>query len=238
MASESTVDSWFDEAAQKALTTWAAMSAAFDTKWPKRAALKRMGQDAIEDLLGEKLAAAEIGKQVADGGGEEFGHVVWARKMVSIASDIPDPQGLFIGVVREKLPMIMQDLLGPGSVFADWGVFETAVVGINRASILNAQAKEARLVEMANTVKNSHPPVTSRTPMQLPTTVHPQRFAQQAYPLYPPFPPPPQQQQPTPPQQAPAPPARAAFRPKSEHLIDLLKNMPLHHAATDTGRAA
>jgi hypothetical protein len=92
MASGSTADSWFDEAAQKALTTWAAMSAAFDTKWPKRAALKRTGQDAIEDLLGEKLAAAEIGKRVADGGGEEFGHVVWARKMVRIASDIPDPR--------------------------------------------------------------------------------------------------------------------------------------------------
>ncbi|KAJ7184888.1 hypothetical protein C8R46DRAFT_1065387 [Mycena filopes] len=234
MASGSTADSWFDEPVQKAMTTWAEISTAFDAKWPKRAALKRVGQDAIEDLLAEKLSAAEIGKRVTHGGGEEFGHVVWVRKMVRISSNIPDPAGLFIGVVREKLPMIMQDLLGPGTAFADWAVFETAVVGLNRAEILNAQAKEARLVEMSRTV-------TARAQVHLPTAVHPQRFAQQVYAPYPHFP---AAQQPAPPQpahqqqQAPAPPAARTFRPESERLVDLLRNLPAHHPATDVGRAA
>ncbi|KAJ7262828.1 hypothetical protein C8J57DRAFT_1231440 [Mycena rebaudengoi] len=230
MASGSIADTWFDDPAQRAHTTWAAMSAAFDTKWPKRAALRRVGQDAIEDLLSEKLDAADIGKRVPYAGGEEFGQVVWIRRMVRIAGDIPDPQGLFIGVVREKMPMIMQDLLGPGAVFANWAALETAVVAINRASIVNAQVKEARLVKMteAATVKTSSYSVTSRAPMQLPTAIHPQRFTPQFYPPYPPSP-----TAPGPAQLSPR-----TFRPDAERLIDLLKNVPTHHPATEAGRAA
>ncbi|KAJ7440215.1 hypothetical protein B0H11DRAFT_2253171 [Mycena galericulata] len=243
MASGSLADAWFDDPARNATdkTSWATMSTAFDTKWPKRAALRRVGQDAIEDLLAEKLKVEDIGKRVTHGGVDEFGHVVWVRKLVRIAGDIPDPGGLFIGVVREKLPMIMQDLLGPGTAFANWAAFETAVVDIKQAAIVNAKAKEARLVEMAAAVKST--PRHTLT-SQLPTSIQPQRFAPQVYPPYPPYlrpqlPPPnafavPQQQQ-----QAPVPPnAPPAYRPDAERLVDLLKNVPPHHPATDAGRAA
>ncbi|KAJ7459534.1 hypothetical protein B0H11DRAFT_1924399 [Mycena galericulata] len=213
MASGSLADAWFDDPARNTTdkTSWATISTAFDTKWPKRAALRRVGQDVIEDLLAEKLQVEDIGKQVTHGGVDEFGHVVWVCKLVRIAGDIPDPGGLFIGVVQEKLPMIMQDLLGPGTAFVDWAAFETAVVDIKQAAIVNAK---------------------------------PQRFAPQVYPPYPPYlrpqlPPPNafavlQQQQ-----QAPVPPnAPPAYRPDAECLVNLLKNVPPHHPATDAGRAA
>ncbi|KAJ7511039.1 hypothetical protein B0H11DRAFT_2215775 [Mycena galericulata] len=240
MASGSAADAWFDDPAWDTTdkTSWANMLRAFDTKWPKRAALKRVGQDAIEDLLAEKLKVEDIGKRVNHGGVEEFRHVVWVRKVVRIAGDIPDPGGLFIGVVRDKLPMIMQDLLGPGTVFASWGAFETAVMDIKQAAIVNAQAKEARLVEMAAAVKST---LCHALTSQLPTSIQPQRFVLQVYPPYlrPQLPPPntftaPQQQQ-----QAPAPPrAPPAYRPDAERLVDLLKNVPLHHPPTDAGHAA
>ncbi|KAJ7487191.1 hypothetical protein B0H11DRAFT_2230504 [Mycena galericulata] len=239
MASGSAADTWFDDPARDATDkmSWANMSTAFDSKWPKRAALEHVGQDAIEDLLAERLKVEDIGKRVNHGGVEEFGHVVWVRKVVHIAGDIPDPGGLFIGVVRDKLPMIMQDLLGPGVIFASWAAFETAVVDIKRVAIVNAQAKEARLVEMVAAVKST--PRHTLT-SQLPTSIQPQRFAPQVYPPYPPYlrpqPPPnaftaPQQQQ-----QIPAPPP--AYRPDAERLVDLLKNVPLHHPPTDAGRTA
>ncbi|KAF8145311.1 hypothetical protein K438DRAFT_2099566 [Mycena galopus ATCC 62051] len=231
MASGSPADGWFDEPAQKAHTTWAAMSVAFDTKWPKRAALRRVGQDAIEDLLAEKLEAGDIGKRVLHGGGEEFRHVVWVRKMVCIADEIPDPQGLFIGVVRKKLPMIMQDLLGPSTVFADWAALEVAVVAIKRAAIVNAQAKEARLVEMAAVRNVRHVP----TP-QLPGAVAQQCFQQPRPVQYPQFLPPPPTTLPTPPQLAQGI-APRPFRPDSERLIDLERDTLVQHPNTDTGRS-
>ncbi|KAJ6618230.1 hypothetical protein B0H10DRAFT_1947637 [Mycena sp. CBHHK59/15] len=156
MASGSPADAWFDDPARNTMdkTSWATMSA-------------------------EKLNVEDIGKRVKHGGVEEFGHVIWIRNMVRIAGDIPDPGGLFIGVVREKMPMIMQDLLGLGTVFASWAALETAVVDIKRAAIINAQAKEARLVEMAAAVKpTSRHTLTS----QIPTQIHPQRYALQPYP--------------------------------------------------------
>jgi hypothetical protein len=187
--------------------------------------------------LAEKLKVEDIGKRVEHGGVEAFGHVVWARKVARIAGDIPDPSGLFIGVVVEKLPLIMQDLLGLGTVFADWAAFETAVGDIKRAAIVNAQTKETRLGEMAAAVKSSRNNITSHAPMQLPTTIHQQRFVPQPYPAYPTFPPPQPQPNYAPPQQ-PGPPAPRTFRPDAERLVDLLKNIPTHHPATDVGRAA
>ncbi|KAJ7143060.1 hypothetical protein C8R44DRAFT_196750 [Mycena epipterygia] len=236
MASGSPADVWFDDPANAAAkASWAGMSAAFDAKWPKRAALRRVGQDAIEDLLAEKLKVEDIGKRMTHGGVEEFGHVIWVRKLVRIADDIPDPNGLFIGVVREKMPAIMQDLLGPGTVFASWAAFETAVVDIKRAAIVNAQAKELRLVEIAAAVKST--PRHAAPPSHFPQQIHPQRFTPQQFPAYPPVRPP----QP-PPSFVPAQPhsqiAPRAYRPDSERLADLLKNLPIHHPATEAGRAA
>jgi hypothetical protein len=236
MASGSPADTWFDEPARAAdKATWLAMSTAFDTKWPKRAALRRIGQDAIDDLLAEKLRVDDIGKRVKHGGVEEFGHVLWVRNVVRIASEIPDPHGLFIGVVLEKLPMIMQDLLVPGTVFPNWAALETAVVGLKQAAIVHAKAKEARMVEMAAAVKpTSRHTVTS----QLPTQVHPQRYVPQLYPVYPSYPPQTQSAFVAPQPQAPTVPAQQVYRPDSERLADLLKNLPVHHPATDTGRSA
>ncbi|KAJ7174698.1 hypothetical protein C8R46DRAFT_93138 [Mycena filopes] len=246
MASGSPADTWFDDPARTAAkASWALMSAAFDAKWPKRAALKRVGQDAIDDLLAEKLKVEDIGKRMKHGGVEEFGHVVWARNVARIAADIPDATGLFIGIVVEKLPLIMQELLVPGTVFADWSAFETAVAGIKVAAIVHAKAKETRLVEMA-AVKTT--PRHMVTASHQPAPVHPQRpsFPSYPYPSYPPpqFTLPPQQPVAfaPPPQPAPpgnqAAPAQRPFRPDHERLVDLERNLPVHHPATDAGRAA
>ncbi|KAJ7158280.1 hypothetical protein C8R43DRAFT_1124888 [Mycena crocata] len=238
LASGSTADTWFDEPARAGdKASWATLSAAFDVKWPKRTALRRIGQDAIEDLLAEKLKVEDIGKRVTHGGVEEFGHVVWVRKLARIAADIPDPSGLFIGVVREKMPMIMQDLLGPATVFADWNAFEAAVVDIKKATIVHAQTKEARLVEMAAAAKPvSRNVVTSHLASPPHHLARPQPY------VYPPYqrpqgPPP--NVYPVPQQQAPAAPrAPPTYRPDSERLVDLERNLPVHHPNTDVGRAA
>ncbi|KAJ6496020.1 hypothetical protein C8R45DRAFT_1094289 [Mycena sanguinolenta] len=233
LASGSPADAWFDDPARDAVdkTTWDLMSKAFDVKWPKRPALLRTGQEAIEDLLAEKLNAEDIGKRVEYAGVEEFGHVVWVWKVVRIAGNIPDPGGLFIGVVVEKLPLLMQDLLVPGTVFADWAAFETAVSNIKQAAITNALAKEARLAGMVKATDNRF---KAHIPMHLPAEMHPQRFAPRNYPIYPPYIPP---QIPVLPQQ-PNPAAPRVFRPDAERLVDLLKNVPVHHPATDAGRVA
>jgi hypothetical protein len=235
LASGSPADAWFDDPAQTAAkATWATISAAFDAKWPKRAALKRVGQDAIEDLFAEQLKVEDIGKRVKHGGVEEFGHVVWVRKVARIAGDIPDPNGLFIGVVLEKLPMVMRELLVPGTSFTSWGALETAVVDLKQAAIVHAKAKEAR-IEMAVKPTPRHA-VTS----QLPAQIHPQHFSPQPYPSYPQFiPPAPRPVTFAPPQQ----PAQAAapprsYRPDTERLVDLEKNVLIHHPPTDAGRVA
>ncbi|KAJ7911013.1 hypothetical protein B0H13DRAFT_589449 [Mycena leptocephala] len=235
LASGSPADAWFDDPAQTAAkATWATISAAFDAKWPKRAALKRVGQDAIEDLFAEQLKVEDIGKRVKHGGVEEFGHVVWVRKVARIAGDIPDPNGLFIGVVLEKLPMVMRELLVPGTSFTSWGALETAVVDLKQAAIVHAKAKEAR-IEMAVKPTPRHA-VTS----QLPAQIHPQHFSPQPYPSYPQFiPPAPRPVTFAPPQQ----PAQAAapprsYRPDTERLMDLEKNVLIHHPPTDAGRVA
>ncbi|KAJ7767442.1 hypothetical protein DFH07DRAFT_769549 [Mycena maculata] len=224
MASGSLADMWFDDP-NRTKTSWAALSAEFDVKWPKRAALRRVGQDAIEDLLAEKLKVKDIGKRVKDGGVEDFGHVVWARKLQRIAADIPDVGGLFIGVVVEKMPLMMQDLLGPGTVFVDWAAFEAAVVAVKRAAIVNAQVKEAPLVQMTALAKPAS---------QQPTTIQQQRYIQQPYPPYHPYLP--SQASPVATQAPAAPRAPPVYRPDSERLVDLLKNIPVHHPSTDNGR--
>ncbi|KAJ7776514.1 hypothetical protein DFH07DRAFT_766712 [Mycena maculata] len=232
MASGSLADTWFDDP-NRTKTSWAALSAEFDLKWPKRAALRRVGQDAIEDLLAEKLKVEDIRKRVKDGGVEDFAHVVWARKLRRIAADIPDAGGLFIGVVVEKMPLMMQDLPGPGTVFTDWAAFEAAVVAVKRAAIVNAQAKEARLVQMTALAKPASCHILTS---QQPTTIQQQRYVQQPYPPYPPYLP--SQAPPVAPQAPAAPRAPPVFRPDSERLVDLLKNIPAHHPSTDSGRAA
>ncbi|KAJ7144873.1 hypothetical protein C8R43DRAFT_953670 [Mycena crocata] len=145
--------------------------------------------------------------------------------------------GLFIGVVREKMPMIMQDLLGPATVFADWNAFEAAVVDIKKATIVHAQTKEARLVEMAAAAKPvSRNVVTSHLASPPHHLARPQPY------VYPPYqrpqgPPP--NVYPVPQQQAPAAPrAPPTYRPDSERLVDLERNLPVHHPNTDVGRAA
>ncbi|KAJ7065765.1 hypothetical protein C8F01DRAFT_1126567 [Mycena amicta] len=233
MASESAADDWFDAERSKH-KTWKDLAAAFDAKWPKRKAVTRKGQEAVTDLmaLAETLSVEDIGKRVTDGGIEQLAHVVWIRKIKKVADDIPDTPGNFIGPIREKLPTMMQDLLGATTTYADWVAFEKAFLDIPMSAITLAQKKEARFTKVESARATPAIPTRQRDTLnaRLPQYgVGPPRYAPQAY-VYPVIPPPTQPGHP-----APQPPT---YRPYAERLANVVRNALPQHPPTAEGNTA
>ncbi|KAJ7073084.1 hypothetical protein C8F01DRAFT_1362279 [Mycena amicta] len=212
--------------------TWALLETNFDTRWPARVAVKRSGPEAVKDLMAEagKLKVDDVGKKIQDGGVEQWGHIVWARKMREIAETIPDPSGLFIDQVRTKLPILMQELLDPGSTIANWADFQVACTNLSISKIDFLKEKQ-----QATPVPKPSP--RTWTPM----ANNAQRFVIPRQPNYPAFafgaPPPPAGQQ----NVANRPlgqPGPRILRPAPERLADMLRNLPQHHEDTEDGRRA
>ncbi|KAJ7232121.1 hypothetical protein C8J57DRAFT_1250773 [Mycena rebaudengoi] len=236
------------------------MSAAFDVKWPKRVAAKKSSQEATDELMAELLKAEDVGERVKDGGVEEYMQNVWADNVVRLAGEVPDPGGLLISAVREKLPAIMQDLLDDWVVFATWPDFRAAIKAIPRNAIVRARVKEDRLVK-AETRASAPVPQSPTAPLR-----HAMARATLASPGMYQMPPP--RYLPTPAQYAPNPravpaanpfvsqgpihpsnlfaqrppqtPGNQRFRPYSERIADMKRNILQvpQHPPTDAGRAA
>jgi hypothetical protein len=127
---DSVADDWYEALDAAIRADWALVEAAFHTRWPKIAVVKKTSTEYEEELLGLRLKDEELGRKETVAGRETYTHVIWADKMQKLAKGAGVETGtIYIGQVRKMLPTIIKDKVA--DKHADWTAFLKAVRDID-----------------------------------------------------------------------------------------------------------
>ncbi|KAG6826890.1 hypothetical protein H0H92_014010 [Tricholoma furcatifolium] len=94
---------WFAELPEEDKATWAALSKAFDARWPTRKAVVKTQQDKQEELTETKIKEEDLGSKVKVNGIDQYTHVAWADKIERFAKAIPDTNNLLVRATRDAI---------------------------------------------------------------------------------------------------------------------------------------
>ncbi|KAJ7270409.1 hypothetical protein C8J57DRAFT_1508444 [Mycena rebaudengoi] len=253
LASGAAAEAWFDGLSAADRVTWAALEAAFDTRWPKDPPEMKTTQELSDEMVALELREDEMGKKIMVDGIEMYGHIRWAKQMVALSAK--DTIGHMIPQVRRGFPKAMRNLVANNHT--TWASFLTAVRTVSVADLLEEIENEERLrthdraaLQMSPTapLRNAFAraslgasPSPARpflSPPTLRAVAAPVNAAANPSasngPMHPnnlfsqarrPF--------------APAAPATPMVRrPEPERLVDLQRNLLTHHPDTPAGRTA
>jgi ferredoxin len=142
LKSGNTAEEWFEAIPEGNRNTWAKVKAAFAVHWPKKTASLRSTHDKSNLLKGHILKENELGIWQEEDGRDELSHVLWAKKILTLANDVPDPAGLLIPEVRRLLLEVIRDRIE--LEFATWDDFANAIKAISKSSVDDALAKDKK----------------------------------------------------------------------------------------------
>ena len=74
-----------------------------------------------------------LGKWEDNDGRDELSHVIWAKKILTLVNDVPDPAGLLIPEVHCLLPDVVKEQIE--SEFTTWDRFANTIKAILKSSI-------------------------------------------------------------------------------------------------------
>ncbi|KAI6011807.1 hypothetical protein PISMIDRAFT_29855 [Pisolithus microcarpus 441] len=118
-------DKWFMDLMLREKADLSMLKAAFLKRWPpvKRPKWTKMQQR--ERIRALRLEEDEIGKWVQTEGGGDYGHVVWATKVMRMALSMGDVDGKLIEYAIEEAPSSLRNELE--DEYEDWEEFVEAV---------------------------------------------------------------------------------------------------------------
>jgi hypothetical protein len=170
LVDDSPAEKWLNalKAGPNPVTTWQALEAAFDTRFPNPVKAERTAQEYERELVGMKVTLAELGTTVNVGGVAVFAHVHFAGRLLEtaqLAGIATTTSGIWQSrdALREKVPATQ----------TDWSTYTTAIKTIDRVHICKGVAKAQKAQELERTVADlrNHPapmtPVSRMAAQQL-----------------------------------------------------------------------
>ena len=134
LASNSVAEKWFEnDTTPTDKITWDNLIAAFQARWPKEKQPVLTRAMKKEKLLAIELKEEEIGKLVGEDYKQEWGHIVWAKKVTHMANMVGNTNGELIEAILEKVPEIMRSELT--LKYANWTEFLDGIHSISSACI-------------------------------------------------------------------------------------------------------
>lgn len=126
LQADSVADEWFDDLVNNDKKDWKSIEAAFNTRWPRKKAVKKTAEEYEEEIMGLRLKMEDLGKKEKVAGREIYAHIAWADKMGTIVRGAKlEGTSTYIGHVRKELPKVLREKVGAGH--ADWLSFLQAV---------------------------------------------------------------------------------------------------------------
>ncbi|KAI5983965.1 hypothetical protein EDD15DRAFT_2375808 [Pisolithus albus] len=141
LAAGSQADEWFVDLPAREKTDMATLKVAFLKRWPPtwRPKWTRTPQQQ-ECIRALKLEEEEIGKWIETAEGGDYGHILWATKVMRLAMSMGDVEGKLIKYVVEEAPAILWNELE--DKYDDWEEFVEAVRKVKVKKVLrNKEAK-------------------------------------------------------------------------------------------------
>ncbi|KAJ7113526.1 hypothetical protein C8R44DRAFT_630793, partial [Mycena epipterygia] len=142
LVEESPAEKWFRDlqASANAVTTWAALEAAFHIRFPGPEKAVRTPQEWERELAGMKLTLAELGTTVKIGGADVFAHVHFASRLFEVAQ-LAGVAATTSGVwqSRDALPEVIRDKVA--STQTSWATYTAAIKAVDRVHIREGVAK-------------------------------------------------------------------------------------------------
>ena len=134
LASNLVAEKWFkNDTTPTDKITWNNLTAAFQARWPKEKPPILTHAMKKEKLLAIELKEEEIGKLVGEDYKQEWGHIVWAKKVTHMANMVGNTNGELIEAILEKVPEIMRSELT--LEYANWTEFLDGIHSISSACI-------------------------------------------------------------------------------------------------------
>ncbi|KAJ7853991.1 hypothetical protein B0H14DRAFT_2580166 [Mycena olivaceomarginata] len=133
-------DEWFSELRAGEKSTWTALLAAFEKKWPKPKVTRRTMNVVIEELNTNVLHLHELGQYVKDADGTSvLSHVGWAETTRKLLTELPreDEAMMLRGNIRSTLPVAFRRLLNDTGL-ETWEKWLTAVENVPLDAIRDA----------------------------------------------------------------------------------------------------
>jgi hypothetical protein len=255
-------EEWYDALPRNDKATWAALTAAFRLRWPRRAKVQKTPEQKKAELFAQTLDEEKMLDKEEIGGAEVYKYVAWADRVDKLSTALGDTQGFLVSVMRDNLPKALRNVIGISHT--DWTSFTAAVRNVSHTALQSAIDDENRLRNLENAAAR-------QTLVQSPTAAVRQSFnrthisvpqpsspsPQRALPMitsppqadifgggaartrlfaYQPSKPPVSPQPVTPIQRATLP--QSAYRDPRVRLLDLQRNLLTHHPDSETGWAA
>ena len=115
-------DEWFDNLQQDDKKDWDAIEAAFNKRWPKKKAAKKMKEEYKAEITSMHLKTEDLGKKETITSREVYMHIAWADGMETVIKGTKlEEMTTYIGQVWKELPKVLREKVGTGH--ADWGEF-------------------------------------------------------------------------------------------------------------------
>ncbi|KAJ7115625.1 hypothetical protein C8R43DRAFT_902586 [Mycena crocata] len=177
LVEDSPAETWYKDlqAGAGALTTWAAMEAAFLVRFPGPEKAGRTKQEWERELVAMRLSLAELGTTVQIGGADVFAHVHFASRLLEVAK-LAGIAATISGIwqSRDTLPEVIRDKVP--STQASWTTYTAAIKAVDRDHIREGVAKARKAQDLERTVtelKARSPPLTpvSKMSAQMSRTV-------------------------------------------------------------------
>jgi hypothetical protein len=173
----SKADIWFrTELTPHDKTSWAALEAAFHSKWPPLTRAVPSAEEKQVELCTLKLSEEEIGTKVGEDEDDQvWAHVDWALRVQALAEDIGDDKGMLISIARNNLPVSIRTLL-PNDI-STWQRFTDGVCNVSLSRLVDEADRDRTIKAASDAIANltiSSPPPRSnsvnynRTPYHTP----------------------------------------------------------------------
>ncbi|KAI5995000.1 hypothetical protein EDD15DRAFT_2365904 [Pisolithus albus] len=125
LAVGSYADEWFTNLPSEDKADMASLKAAFLKRWPPTKRPKWTKAQQRERIRAVKLDEEDIGRWVETEDGGDYGHVVWATKVMRIALSMGDVEGKLVEYVVEEAPTVLRNELE--DEYEGWDEFIEAV---------------------------------------------------------------------------------------------------------------
>lgn len=140
LAAGSHADEWFADLPSEDKADMMALKAAFLKHWPPVKKPRWTRAQQRERIRALVLNEEDVGKWVEDESGGDYGHIVWATKVMRLAMNMGDTEGRLIECVIEEAPAVLRNELE--DEYEGWDEFVEAVRKVKVKKMLrNREAK-------------------------------------------------------------------------------------------------
>ncbi|KAI6046569.1 hypothetical protein EDC04DRAFT_2994991 [Pisolithus marmoratus] len=150
LAAGSYADEWFTDLPSSDKADMASLKAAFLKRWPANKRLKWTKAQQRERIRALTLDEEDVGKWIETEGGGDYGHVIWATKVMRLALSMGDTEGKLIEYAVEEAPTALRNELE--EEYENWNEFVEAVRKVKVKKLLRSKETKKGEQELRNEI--------------------------------------------------------------------------------------